>query len=180
MFLKFPKLFVLMYLFVGLTACSSGGDESGGVPGDFYFQISVDGAPVQRINIDVSGPEYDIMAWYNTATDKTTVLALLEWNAIDELYDKVFEFSFSGMGTGSQTVTLAEYWLNDGSNTNYKHIPFTQSSATLNITEYGQLAQPIVGEFDFKLCLDTAACDTNFKTVTGSFTLLRQPDRTEP
>ena len=79
MFLKFPKLFVLMYLFVGLTACSSGGDESGGVPGDFYFQISVDGAPVQRINIDVSGPEYDIMAWYNTATDKTTVLALLEW-----------------------------------------------------------------------------------------------------
>lgn len=165
------QLLVLMCLPLALLACA-GGDDNEGLSGNFFFQYSVDGAPAQRIGIDVTGPDYDIMTWYNTTDDETTVVALLEPDGADG-YDKVFEFTFPGMNTGAQSVTLVEYWFNDGTNTNYVH-PSSESSAALTISAYGEQAQPITGEFDFKLCVDaTATC----KNISGSFSLLRQPDR---
>ena len=175
MFYKNRVIFLVVLLISGLTGCSSdGGGNSGGESDGLFFEFKIDDGPLQRIEI-TEAQASDIMGYYSIGNNETVILAPLE-KVDSSTYLKVFDFRYSGMGTGAQTVTNASYWLNDGTNTLYSHEPNSSSNAMLNITAYGEMAQPIAGEFDFILCKDTSTC-TESMSIQGSFSVRRQPDR---
>ena len=172
--LKSVILLSLTFTIMSLSGCSSGGGGgSSGGSSQTFFQYSIDGGPLQRLEItDTSNADID--SYYSTADNETVVSVPLEWDGAT--YLKIFEFRYPGSGTGAQSVTQASYWFNDGLDTTYSHVPTTATSAMLTITAYGQIAQPIAGEFDFTLCVDTATCAMSI-SLTGSFAILRNVDR---
>jgi hypothetical protein len=167
------KLLFMSFALTILTSCSHDEGTSAGVSERGFFEYSIDGGSLQRLEITET-TNSDIDSFYSTADNETVFSVPLEWDGAT--YLKVFSFRYAGAGTGAQSVTQASYWLNDGSNTTYSHLPGTASSATLEITAYGEFAQPIKGSFNFTLCTDTATCSMSM-TIAGSFSVLRNVDR---